>query len=77
MLTPYSTKQAYTICAIKCTSDPILQDIAPSLITIDKILCRPQFAIHEWLQNSASYMQQYIAAAQQSSAQDLRYPQVF
>jgi len=45
-------------------SHPILQDIAPSL-TIEEILHRAQLAIHEWLQNSASCMQQYIAAAHQ------------
>jgi len=37
-------------------SDPILQDISPSL-TIEEILCTTQFAIHEWLQNSTSHMQ--------------------
>jgi len=35
-------------------SDPILQDIAPSLTILEAILGRPPFAIREWLQNSAS-----------------------
>jgi len=49
-------------------SDPILQDIAPSL-TIEEILGRPPFAICEWLQNSASYMRQQRA---QLKTQDIR-----